>query len=184
MKHFLLALVCVASPTLVNAGTASDWFNSTIRQMDSPLLDTLSLYRSQGLVLVDVNNDYAAYSTAAKRLTDSEKDKIGSAESDKTIVISFNSCPGTRGYLTGSVSTISVKYKMDNLERFTSEFRDLIATIDSNNSFSKLTFGVSKNNKNQTYFSWKRSDGTTVELQINGERDAHTLVVIANKACR
>lgn len=180
LKYFLIFFVLC--PSIVSAGVVSDWFNSSMRQLDTPLVNTLALYRSQGLVLVDVNNDYAAYSINAKRLSEVEKEKIGTAESDKPIILSFNSCPSSSGYLSGTVSTVSVKSKIDSLEKFNTELRDLISVIESNNSFNKNTFGVSKIKKDQIFLSWKKNDGTTVEVQFNNQ--PHTLVVVAHKPCK
>lgn len=182
MKKIKYVSLFLLYPFIVNAGTVSDWFDSSIRQLDTPLLSTLALYRSQGLVLIDVNNDYAAYSINAKRLSDVEKEKIGTAESDKSLVLSFNSCASSSGYMLGTINTVSVKNKIDSLEKFNTELRDLISVIESNNSFNKNTFGVSKIKKDQIFLSWKKNDGTTIEVQFNNQ--PHTLVAIASKPCK
>ncbi len=176
------AILFLLYPFMVNAGDVSDWFDSTIRQLDRPLNSTLQLYRSQGLVLIDVNNDYAAYSIDADRLSDTEREKIGTVESNKSLVISFNSCASAMGYMLGDINAVSVKYKIDNIKKFNSELRDLLLSIENNKSFNKNTFGISKIKEDQIYLSWKSTYGTTIEVQFNNQ--PHTLVAIANQPCK
>jgi hypothetical protein len=182
LKKLLTIAIFTFLTSVSHGGQLSNWFEAGMAQLDRPLDSTLQFYRSEGLVLIDYDADYAAYSVNASRLDSREKKEIGLVEAQKTFVLKFNSCPG-QSTMRGNINTVTVKLKIENYINAMQEIIDTISRFDNDRTYAKNTFGNSKNNTNQIFMSWKKSDGTLVELQIN-QNPPHQLVAVAAKSCK
>ena len=67
-KFFLILSILVFISNYAYAGNMKGWADLMINYMDQPLINTLnSMYRNQGTVLLDIGDNYAAYSFSAKQ---------------------------------------------------------------------------------------------------------------------
>jgi uncharacterized membrane protein YcgQ (UPF0703/DUF1980 family) len=182
LKKILTIAILTLLTSVSHAGQLLDWFEAGIARLDRPLDSTLQFYRTEGLVLIDYDADYVAYSVNASRLNSNEKKEIGLVEAQKTFVLKFNSCPGQHT-LRGNINIVTVKLKTEDYSKVMQEILDTISRFDNNRTYTKGTFGKSKNTTNQIFMSWKKSDGTLIELQIN-QNPPHQLVAVAAKSCK
>ena len=186
-KSLLISFLCIYT-SCVNAGQVADWFRYGINQINKPLIEALDIYRSEGFILIDVSNDYAAFSYNAQRLEKDQRERIGSVEATKALTISFNSCPNKSGFLSGDIHTITVKRNFSGestaervMNEFTEDLRSLVAEFDLKPGYTKRGFGASKNKSDQVFMSWKSANDLLIEIQINSK--PHQLVAVASKQC-
>jgi hypothetical protein len=183
LKKILTIAIFSGLTSVSHAGNLFlDWFETGIAKLDRPLDSTLGVYRSDGLVLIDYDADYAAYSVNASRLNSREQKEIGLVEAQKIFVLKFNSCPG-QSTLRGIINTVTIKAKIEDYPKLMQEIIDTISRFDNDRMYTKGTFGKSKNTSGQIFMSWKKSDGTLIELQIN-QNPPHQLVAVAAKSCK
>lgn len=183
INKILFLVLLTLSPLVANAGNLfSNWFEVGLSKLDRPLISTLDMYRTEGLVLIDSDSDYAAFSGNASRLTAEQLKSVGLVEAEKSLVLKFNSCQG-QGPMQGLINAVSVKIKIEDYPKIAQEVIDTIVYLDNNKQYTKGTFGKSKNVNNQIFMSWKKNDGTIVELQMN-QNPPHQLVAVASKSCK
>lgn len=173
-------LIATAIPAPSIAGTMKGWVEDAYKQIDSPLIETLQIYRSNGFVLIDVASNYAAYSFRAQRLTQAQREKIGAVEGSATLVLSYRSCAPQTGWMNGNISQITIKNTVEEAADLAEELRELVE-FSEEMKFKAWGFGASKARKDQVFMGWNDANENSVEIQIN--KQTHQLVWQINKAC-
>jgi hypothetical protein len=148
--------------------------------MGTNITEVFAMYRTEGLVAIDVSKDYVAFSTNAERLTAEQRQKIGTVETTKGYVLSFYSCSSQTSGLGGKVYSFGIKRNFEKIESFTNEIRSVIEFAEKS-GFIKNTFGVSKSVPEMVFMSWKTGNGRTVELQIQSK--THQLAIVTAEKC-
>lgn len=148
------------------AGTMRDWVESVYLQIDTPLIDTLEIYRTDGFILIDVGANYGAYSYTAERLTLEQRQNPTTVEGDAGLVIRYESCPPQSGWLNGRINHASVAMKVTDASSLAEEMRELLLFAEQN-EFQAWGFGPSKERDDQSYFGWNDINGNSIEMQIN-----------------
>ena len=182
MKKYIIAtglIFLLSTPSF--AGTMRGWIESIYPQINTPLIDTLVIYRDEGYVLIDVANDYAAYSYKAKRLTPEQRKNIGAVENDAGLVIRYESCSPQTGFLGGKIHLASVALKISDAADLAEEIREILEFTESK-KFKAWGFGASKGKRDQSYMGWNDSIGNSVELQIN--KNTHQIKFQILKKCK
>ena len=178
IKQLLVSISLLTTSTYSNAGIMESWAKWMYSQLDSPIISTLNTYRSEGMVLIDVGKNYAAYSTSSTRLTEEQRDSISTVENDTDFVLSFNSCSSKQNsqFLDGNIELVAVKRRIADASELAEEILNLVEFSSSKANNAKY---IGKSNKvdNQTFVSWKDDNGNTIELQIN--KDTHQAVWLA-----
>lgn len=150
--------------------------------IDSPLIDTLNIYRTDGFVLLDVGKNYAAFSPMARRLSESQRANASTVEADSGFVISFISCGNPESMLGGKIDNVATSAKIADTNTLAEELRELV--IFSQTSLLNIKpaeFGASSNKEDQVFMGWIDGQKTIVEIQIN--KNPHQLVWRANRSC-
>ncbi len=182
MKKFTMALVVsVFLSTPAFAGIMKGWVESIYPKMNTSLIDTLGIYKTDGYILIGVGANYAAYSFKAKRLTKKQRVDITSAENDAGLVITYKSCPPQTGWLSGKITHASVAKKVSTAEELAEEIRELLEFTENKN-FKPWGFGTSKQRKDQSFFGWNDSNGNSIEMQIN--KNIHQIKFQIIKSCK
>ena len=166
----LLTIVYVLTFSLNSyAGIMGSWSMWMYDQLNKPIASTLNIYRTDGLILVDVGKNYAAYSSSPKKLTEDQMKNISTIENDTGFVLRFDSCGSGKNnqFFDGKITQVRVK-------SFETEASDLVDEINSlvkfsSSKFTKKGFGVSDKIDDQTFISWEDDLGTTIEVQISKE---------------
>jgi len=160
----------------------ASWAEWMYGEIDAPLISTLSLYRSDGLVLLDVDSNYAAYGNYAVKLDDNEREAVGSVENNYDLVIRFDSCaPALKDKVfEGAVSQVRVKKKHEDAAGMAEDIRELV-DFASKSNFTLWGAGASTSKSDQVYMGWTDNNGVLSELQIN--KDTHQLVWASYKKC-
>ena len=181
MKKYIIAsglIFLLSTPSF--AGTMRSWVESIYPKINTPLIDTLKLYRTEGFVLIDVANNYAAYSYKAKRLTVEQRKTTRSVENDAGMVVRYESCPPQPGWLSGKINHVSVAMKISDAADLAEEIREILEFTESKN-FKAWGFGASKSKKDQSFMGWNDSVGNSIELQIN--KNTHQIKFQILKQC-
>ena len=168
--------------TPTHAGTIKGWVDQIFTSMDSPLIQTMNLYNSQGFVLADAGKDFAVFSYEASRIEEEKRGK-NSVVNDLGLALYFTSCTpttGGNGWLEGNINSISVRNKVQNSVDLVEEYIELIKYTES---FAGLpvNFGISKIKKDQVFLSWTLEKGGVVEIQLN--KNPHQIVYQYFKEC-
>ena len=167
MKKFTIAsvlIVFISTPAF--SGTMRGWVESVYQQMNTPLIDTLGIYKTDGFILIGVATNYAAYSYAAKRLTEEQRADPTLVENNAGLVIRYESCAPQTGWLSGKIKYVSVARNVSTAKELAVEIRELLEFTE-NKKFKPWGFGASKARKDQSYFGWNDSNGNSIEMQIN-----------------
>ena len=181
MKKFIVASVLIVFlSTPAFSGTMRSWVEIVYPKINTPLIDTLEIYRSNGFILIDVAANYAAYSYSAKRLTVEQRKKTTSVEKDAGLVVRYESCPPQSGWLSGKINSASVSSKISDAKKLAEEIRELLEFVENKN-LKAWGFGTSKSRKDQSYLGWNDSNGNSIELQIN--KNIHQIKFQILKQC-
>jgi len=167
MKKYIIAsglIFFLSAPAF--AGNMRGWAESVYLKMNTPLIDTLKIYRTDGFILIDVAKNYAAYSYKAKRLTVEQRKKPGSVDGDAGLVVRFESCSPQTDWLGGKIHYASVSIKISDAKILAKEIRETLEFTESK-KFEPWGFGASKGRKDQSYMGWNDSNGNSIEMQIN-----------------
>jgi hypothetical protein len=148
------------------AGTMRDWVEYVYPKINTPLIDTLEIYRTEGFILIDVGANYAAYSSSAERLTLDQRKNKTSVTDDASLVIQYNSCPPQSGWLSGKINYAAVAIKIDDASELAEEIRELLLFIESNKA-TPWGVGVSPAKEDQSYIGFNDPEGNKIEMQIN-----------------
>lgn len=183
------AIACISSslfgifaPNSAVAGNMAPWAQTIIKMIDTPMIETLELYRSNGFVLVDVGKNYAAFSTIAQRLSESQRATIGTAESDSDFVISFTSCNSPESILGSKIDSVAISAKISDTSELAEELRELVVFSQTSLPTIKPSdFGASTIKEDQVFMGWNDGQKIVVEIQIN--KNPHQLVWRANRSC-
>ncbi|MEO1945883.1 MAG: hypothetical protein ABGY11_16400 [Candidatus Thioglobus sp.] len=169
IKQLLISISLLTASTYSNAEIMESWAEWMYDQLNKPIISTLNIYRADGLVLIDVGQNYAAYSSSPKKLTKEQRNNISTVENDVGFVLSFNSCNSKQNnqFLDGSISLVSVKSYITEASELAGEILNLVEFSSSKAAVKFI--GKSQEVDNQTFISWKDDNGTTIELQINKE---------------
>ena len=183
-KFVLLLTLLMLITNNAYAGNLKGWADLMTSYIDQPLINTLSgMYRNQGMVLLDIGRNYAAYSFRAENLTDSQKENISSVENVTGFVLSFGTCePNTN--LTENINYIAVKRSFNEIPAFIENLYELIELADEKQWIKKI-YGKSSEVENQIIMLWAENDtpnnDTFVKIQIN--KEIHQLVWQMTKKC-
>ena len=166
------------------AGNMKSWSNLMISFIDQPLISTLSsMYRTQGMVLLDIGDNYASYSFSANKLTEEQKSNISTVENSKNFVLRFGTCK-LNPNLIEKINFVQVKKSFENVDEFNDNFFELMEFAEEKN-FIKKNFGKSTVTDNQVFLLWALQDSqdndTFIEIQIN--KEIHQLVWLMTKNC-
>ena len=167
MNKYIAALVLtVLISTSAFAGNMRDWVESVYPKINTPLIDTLEIYRTDGFILIDVGANYALYSYTAERLTDDQRKNPTSVGGDAGLVIQYESCPPQSGWLSGKINHASVAMKINDASELAEEIRELLLFTESKN-FKPWGVGASKTKEDQSFIGYNDPNGDSIELQIN-----------------
>jgi len=167
MKKFTIMLMLIVFfSTPAFSGTMRSWVESVYQQMNTPLIDTLGIYRTDGFILIGVAENYAAYSYAATRLTEEQRADPTLVENDADFVIRYESCSPQMGWLSGKIKYASVAENVSTAKELAVEIRELLEFTE-NKKFKPWGFGASKSRNDQSYFGWTDSNENSIEMQIN-----------------
>lgn len=179
-KIIILSLFLTIITNNVFAETLT-WFKDAVSYIGKPISETTSIYRKEGLVIIDVDKSYISYSNEASRLTETQKQITGEVEKNHGFVISFSACDTKTGIkLTEPISSATVKKYFDNTSELVSELGEIISFFDKSPEYKKASFGVSKSD--QVYMGFKRKDDLIVEIQLS--QQPHTLMLVAAEKCQ
>ncbi len=165
----LLTIVCVLTFSLNSyAGIMESWSMWMYNQLNKPIASTLNIYRTDGLVLIDVGKNYAAYSSSPKKLTEDQRKNISTIENDIGFVLRFDSCGSGENnqFFDGNITQVRVKNLETEVAGLVDEINSLVKF--SSSKFTKKDFG-SSDKADQTFMSWEDDLGTIIELQISKE---------------
>ena len=181
MKKYIIAsalIFLLSTPAF--AGNMRNWVKVIYPKINTPLIDTLEIYRTEGFVLIDVAKNYAAYSYKAKRLTAEQRKTTTSVENDAGMVVRYESCPPQTEWLGGKINSASVARKVSDAADLAEEIRELLEFTESK-KFQAWGFGASKGRKDQSFMGWDDSIGNSIELQIN--KETHQIKFQITKKC-
>ena len=182
MKILIMALGLIfLLSTTSFAGTMRGWVESIYPKINTPLIDTLEIYSTEGFVLIDVSNNYAAYSYEAERLTAEQREKKTLVEDNAGLVIRYDSCSTQTGWLGGKINQASLAMKISDAADLAEEIREILEFAESKN-FVPWGFGASKTRKDQSFMGWNDSTGNPIELQIN--KNTHQIKFLIGKECQ
>ena len=178
IKQLLVLIPLLIISPYSNAEIMKSWAKWIYSKLNEPIISTLDIYRSDGLVLIDVGEDYAAYSTSPQKLTDEQRTAIGTVENDVGFVLSYASCGSKHNsrFLDGNIKFVAVKRYITDASELAEEIFNLVELSSSIASNAKY-IGKSTQVDNQTFISWKDDNGNTIELQIN--KETHQAVWVA-----
>jgi len=171
LKFVFLLLLLTFIINNAHAGNMKGWASVIKDFMDIPLSQTLDyMYRNQGLVLLDVAQNYAAYSFYREQLTDSQKENVTTVENSSNFVIRFETCKPSPIY-TEKINVVQLKRSFkDDVDDFVDNFHELVVLADEN-QWTRIDFGKSSKNENQIFMAWgvnsSQNNDTFVEIQIN-----------------
>ena len=171
IKQLLVSIYLMTISTYSNAEIMESWAKWMYSQLDSPIISTLNTYRSEGMVLIDVGKNYAAYSTSSTRLTEEQRDSISTVENDTDFVVSFNSCSSKQDnqFLDGNIKSVTVKRNITDASELVGEISDLIDLSARLTSTVGIVYSVPKTSKSFMTWSNKEEPSTLVALDINKE---------------
>jgi len=160
------------------------WADLMITYMDQPLINTLNgMYRNQGTVLLDIGDNYAAYSFSAKQLTTDERANISTVENSSNFILRFNTCKADPN-LKEKINLIAIKRSFVEVDEFTDNFYELVELAEEK-QWIKNNFGKSSVNENQIFMVWAVNDSqnndTFIEILIN--KEIHQLIWQMIKNC-
>lgn len=183
-KFFYIFSISLLLSNYAYAGNMKGWSNLMISFIDQPLISTLnSMYRNQGMVLLDIGDNYASYSFSANQLTEEQKSNISIVENSKNFVLRFETCKSNSN-LIEKINFVQVKRSFEEVDEFTDNFYELVDFADEKN-FIKNNFGKSTAMDNQIFLLWALSESedndTFIEIQIN--KEIHQLVWQMTKIC-
>ena len=183
-KFFYIFSISLLLSNYAYAGNMKGWSNLMISFIDQPLISTLSsMYRTQGMVLLDIGDNYASYSFAASQLTEEQKSNISTVENSKNFVLRFETCKPNSN-LIEKINFVQVKRSFEEVDEFNDNFFELIEFAEEKN-FIKKNFGKSTMTDNQVFLLWALQDSqdndTFIEIQIN--KEIHHLVWQMTKNC-
>jgi len=183
-KFFLILSILVFISNYAYAGNMKGWADLMITYMNQPLINTLnSMYRNQGTVLLDIGDNYAAYSFSAKQLTTDEKANISTVEYSSNFVLNFNTC-NANSNLTEKINTVRVKRSFEKVDDFNDNFYELVELAEEK-QWIKTNFGKSSAKENQIFMVWalnnSEDNDTFIEIQI--KKEIHQLVWQMMKNC-
>ena len=183
-KFSLILSILVFISNHAYAGNMKGWADLMINYMDQPLINTLnSMYRNQGTVLLDIGDNYAAYSFSAQQLTTDEKANISTVENSSNFVLKFNTCKEDSN-LKEKINQIAVKRSFAKVDDFTDNFYELVELAEEK-KWIKTNFGKSNAKENQIFMLWAvnntQNNDTFIEIQIN--KEIHQLVWQMTKNC-
>ena len=166
------------------AGNMKGWADLMITYMDQPLINTLNgMYRNQGTVLLDIGDNYAAYSFSAKQLTTDERANISTVENSSNFILRFNTCKADPN-LKEKINLIAIKRSFVEVDEFTDNFYELVELAEEK-QWIKNNFGKSSVNENQIFMVWAVNDSqnndTFIEILIN--KEIHQLIWQMIKNC-
>jgi len=181
IKQLLVSISLLTTSTYSNAGIMESWAKWMYSQLDSPIISTLNIYRSEGMVLIDVGKNYAAYSTSSTRLTEEQRDSISTVENDTDFVVSFNSCSSKQDnqFLDGNIKSVTVKRNITDASELVGEISDL---IDLSARLTSTVGTVVSLPKFKSLMIWsnKEEPSNLVTLDIN--KETHQVVWTAKTA--
>ena len=181
INQLLLSISLMTISTYSNAEIMESWAKWMYSQLDSPIISTLNTYRSEGMVLIDVGKNYAAYSTSSTRLTEEQRDSISTVENDTDFVVSFNSCSSKQDnqFLDGNIKSVTVKRNITDASELVGEISDL---IDLSARLTSTVGTVVSLPKFKSLMIWsnKEEPSTLVALDIN--KETHQVVWTAKTA--
>jgi len=181
IKQLLVSISLLTTSTYSNAGIMESWAKWMYSQLDSPIISTLNTYRSEGMVLIDVGKNYAAYSTSSTRLTEEQRDSISTVENDTDFVVSFNSCSSKQDnqFLDGNIKSVTVKRNITDASELVGEISDL---IDLSARLTSTVGTVVSLPKFKSLMIWsnKEEPSNLVTLDIN--KETHQVVWTAKTA--
>ncbi len=179
-KLMIASVLMVIVSTPAAAGTMRGWVEFVYQAINTPLIDTLEIYRTDGFVLIDVAANYAAYSYSAKRLTVEQRKATASVENDAGLVVRYESCAPQAGWLGGEINHASVAMKISDATDLAEEIRELLEFAESNN-FIPWGVGASSTREDQSYIGWNDANGISIEMQIN--KNTHQIKFQFIKEC-
>lgn len=179
IRYAIISLGLIA--TVENAFSSTiPWFKDAVSFIGRPLSDTISIYRNDGLVIIDADKNYVSYSGEASTLNETQKQITGEVEKSHGFVISFSACESkSNAKLIEPISSATIKKYFENVNNLISELRELVSFFDKSPDYTKSTFGVSKSD--QIFMGFKRKDELIIEIQLS--QPPHTLTLIAAKKC-
>ena len=181
IKQLFVSISLLTTSTYSNAGIMESWAKWMYSQLDSPIISTLNTYRSEGMVLIDVGKNYAAYSTSSTRLTEEQRDSISTVENDTDFVVSFNSCSSKQDnqFLDGNIKSVTVKRNITDASELVGEISDL---IDLSARLTSTVGTVVSLPKFKSLMIWsnKEEPSNLVTLDIN--KETHQVVWTAKTA--
>jgi len=181
INQLLLSISLMTISTYSNAEIMESWAKWMYSQLDSPIISTLNTYRSEGMVLIDVGKNYAAYSTSSTRLTEEQRDSISTVENDTDFVVSFNSCSSKQDnqFLDGNIKSVTVKRNITDASELVGEISDL---IDLSARLTSTVGTVVSLPKFKSLMIWsnKEEPSNLVTLDIN--KETHQVVWTAKTA--
>tara|TARA_Y100000294_G_scaffold156101_1_gene156778 strand:+ start:220 stop:795 length:576 start_codon:yes stop_codon:yes gene_type:complete len=183
-KFSLILSILVFISNHAYAGNMKGWADLMISYMDQPLINTLNgMYRGQGIVLLDIGDNYAAYSFSAQQLTTDEKENISTVENSSNFVLRFNTCNADPN-LTEKINMIAVKRSFEKVDDFNDNFYELVELAEEK-KWIKNNYGKSNAKENQIFMLWavnnSENNDTFIEIQIN--KEIHQLVWQMTKKC-
>ena len=183
-KFSLILSILVFISNHAYAGNMKGWADLMISYMDQPLINTLNgMYRDQGIVLLDIGDNYAAYSFSAQQLTTDEKENISTVENSSNFVLRFNTCNADPN-LTEKINMIAVKRSFEKVDDFNDNFYELVELAEEK-KWIKNNYGKSNAKENQIFMLWavnnSENNDTFIEIQIN--KEIHQLVWQMTKKC-
>jgi len=181
IKQLLVSIYLMTISTYSNAEIMKSWAKWMYIQLDNPIISTLNTYRSEGMVLIDVGKNYAAYSTSSTRLTEEQRDSISTVENDTDFVVSFNSCSSKQDnqFLDGNIKSVTVKRNITDASELVGEISDL---IDLSARLTSTVGTVVSLPKFKSLMIWsnKEEPSNLVTLDIN--KETHQVVWTAKTA--
>ncbi len=180
VKTFLLVIFVLSSFTVkpTYAGVMKGWVETVLFAMEKPLINSLSLYESQGFVLIDVGKDFANFSYRAERIPEEKRGK-NLQQNNFDLLLALESCASKseNGWLQGKVSTVSVKNKIEESALLIENFLELIQMAQGlwgpANSFVAVAETV--------YAQWDVAELGHINISLN--KEPHQIVFQLKKLC-